>query len=505
MTFREDQERHVVPRWRSVNDTIAAGEFQRLAAPRALEPDHEAELLRFEHAWTQAPSTASAADLLGAALVAGKLDLGAAPAAYIATHVESGSVRRMADRLLTNFDATTDADVLDQHYALASQNHFREWIGRQKQRLIADPRNALGWASLARRYTALGQFRQASEAMDLAISLAPNSRYLMRVFTRFSVHIDEPDRAIHMLKHSSRTAGDPWLQAAYLSALAVGSEKVPSLRGARRLISDENFRLIERSELASEVGTLEMISGSDRRTRQLFELSMADPTDNSLAQVEWASHRLPSLESPVGHLGVPFDAEAKAQAAVQKGKWEEALLHARNWQLDQPFDSEAAVLGSYVALTGLENWESGKAFCEMGLLAQPGHPMLTNNLAYALIELGDYGAARAELQRAAARPRDMLSDIALEATRGLLAFRTGDSEEGRLRYGSAIDLAKRKSDPTHQAMAQAMLLREEFASGEWARIRSIVEDLDSVRSVLTDRGVIECMRRSLDLLRSTDS
>ena len=49
------------------------------------------------------------------------------------------------------------------------------------------------------------------------------------------------------------------------------------------------------SELISELATLDLQSGRDKRSRQLFVRALVDPTENSLAQAEWALQKDPRV------------------------------------------------------------------------------------------------------------------------------------------------------------------------------------------------------------------
>ncbi|MCF8536429.1 MAG: hypothetical protein K9G24_10140 [Candidatus Nanopelagicales bacterium] len=469
--------------------------------PKALDVRHLEELQRFAQLWEASPRRETAVDLLGAAVVAGRHDLTVSPASYLVEVATDGPIGLMATRALATRDSpdVTDDRERELDPDTLEPDQIREWIGRQKDRLADDPRNALAWASLARRYVALGQNWKADYALTIATSLAPRSRYILRVFTRFCVHIGEPQRAIRLLEDSGRVQSDPLIHAAYLSAIGAGSARVPSLRPARQLLDNDAFKPIERSDLASEVGTLELAAGADRRTRKLFERSLASPTDNSLAQAEWASHRVLSLEVPLAQTKVPFAAEAQAQAAFQQGDWESALLNAKTWQQDQPFDTSAAFLGTIVALVGLERWHDGLEFCRVGLRTHPGHPMLLNDLAYALIELGQLEEATKALDEVGEPTGTEPTDIAVRATRGLLAFRRGDVEEGRRRYLDAVSASQTASNRDYEAMALAMLLREECRLAAPDRIKMLAASIAAVSPYVSNLAVRTCVTRALGL------
>jgi tetratricopeptide (TPR) repeat protein len=187
-------------------------------------------------------------------------------------------------------------------------------------------------------------------------------------------------------------------------------------------------------------------------------------------------------------------------AAARDGNWGEAVLQGEAWLEDQPFDTEAAILGSYAAAVGLEAWDKSAEFAAAGLRARPHHPTLTNNLAYALIEKGDLPQAEKVLTGFDASRASGPELVAISATRGLLAFRDGRTEEGLAQYSDAIESARRLGDPHAEAMARAMLAREELLT-HMARELPVAQ-MSSLRALarrIHDKGVLRCIGRAEEL------
>lgn len=498
---RGSEDRHVIPRWRSVRRTIEAGEFQQLSSPRDLTPAQIEELAGLQVRWETLQTPLSAAELAGARLVAGQIEDAHAPALTLAEH-HNPTYRELAGRILHPNLGTGELDVPTQE-ASSTTGLFHSKIADAKQRVKRDPRNAIAWADLARRYTALGQFEQAEKALRIARSLAPNSRYILRISSRFYVHIGDPATAAHLLRESPRTTEDPWLMAALLSVTSLARKPLPGKGVARRILDSGRFEPIENSDLVSELGTLEMKSGDDRRARKLFRQSLVTPTDNSLAQVEWASHKLSSLEVELDAFDVPFAAEAAARSAEQRGDWTTALSESVRWLDDQPFDSDAAMHASYVAAVGLEDWEQCRTMAEIGLRANPANSTLANNLAYALIEMGRLAEALVPLKTAASNVADQGDRVAILATTGLLAFRQGDADGGRDLYRQSIDLAKRLNDADAGVMARSMLVREEIRAGQHANALALLQAIKKLAATVKNPGVLRCVERAGGLVETS--
>lgn len=484
-------ERDVLPRWRSVRRTAEAGEFQSLRDRLPLEPDHEDEIDEFESRWREVGTDVAAGEFVAAATVAGEPER-AAEAAKVLT--ESRRLPFMATLADSGANARSRRRSPD-----SSREFFHGRIAQEKRRLRNDPRNAVTWADLARRYTVLGQFEQAAHALEIALALAPDSRYMLRIASRFYVHIGEPERAFSLLNDSARTREDPWLAAAHLSVASVANLPVGSLRQARRIAENTDFLEIERSELESELGTLDLRAGSDRKARKLFRSSLVAPTDNSLAQVEWASHKLSAFDVPLEEIDIPFADEARARAATQAGRWEAALGDALNWIDDQQFDPRATTHGSYIAAVGLQDYQTCTHLAEIGLRANPDDVTLANNLAFAQIHLGDFESAADTLGAISDTGTEPGEETAVLATRGLLAFRTGAVEEGRRLYAEAIASAARRKARRQEAMARAMLLTEELRAVPQAVSAEMIAEVQRLAESSKDAGALACAARLAQL------
>jgi tetratricopeptide (TPR) repeat protein len=202
------------------------------------------------------------------------------------------------------------------------------------------------------------------------------------------------------------------------------------------------------------------------------------------------------LDFDLETIRVPFAAEALARAASDEGDWAEALAQAESWLDDQPFDTNAALVGSYVASIGLEDWEVSADIARVGLRARPGDVMLTNNLAYALIEAGQLREASMALSQLDLSSLSDTDRIVVTATLGLLRFRSGDLEAGRQLYSRSIDLARRNGDRGLEVRAHAMLLREVRASADDEEIDRLATMIRMLVKDTKDPGILVCVRRA---------
>jgi tetratricopeptide (TPR) repeat protein len=497
---RKHQDRHNIPRWRSVSRTADAGEFQRLRNARVLDATHSQELDDLQQRWDKTRTDGSARELVDAAIVAGEHHLAIEAADHLVK--DSGDDPDAVALSLLKVESKIPSTAPTFERSILSEEFHRK-VHEARERTRRDPRNAIGWSDLARRYTVLGQFDLAERALRIARLLAPQSRYLLRAEARFLMHVGRPERALAQLERSPRTPSDPWLLAASISVAASIGASPKNVKSARRVIEAKMFLPIELSELQSELGTLELSAGSTKKAKNLMALSNQAPTDNSLAQLEWVSHHLPSLYVETNRADIPFRAEAQMLDASQRGRWSEAIQHAILWIDDQPFDTQAAAFGSYIAAAGLDDWTTSRTFAEIGLLANPNDLTLINNLAYSLIELGELPTAATLLLRTPADSSDPGTAAALDATRGLLRFRQGDADAGLRYYESAIERTRKgpRKNPEQEAMARSMLLTEQLKFGNKHEMAAKVNIIDKLRSRTTDPAIKRIIARTLDLAR----
>jgi hypothetical protein len=117
------------------------------------------------------------------------------------------------------------------------------------------------------------------------------------------------------------------------------------------MVKDRSFSSRDVSELACGLGSIEFEAGAKRHARPLLVSALKEPTENSVAQVEWLFSK-DNRQFPGGGLEqfqTPMLFEATAVENYVKGEWVEALASAKQWLEFQPFSSRPAELGSYAA------------------------------------------------------------------------------------------------------------------------------------------------------------
>lgn len=174
------------------------------------------------------------------------------------------------------------------------------------------------------------------------------------------------------------------------------------------------------------------------------------------------------MQDEIGDLRDKLNPEASAQSfeAAARIKFDEedfegSIEATKKWFAYQPFSSRPAVSGSYIAGVALGNFEESAKIARMGLLSSPRDFMLKNNLAFALASLGNLSEAVESLSSVDESELKEPEKATLVATRGTIAFRQGNIEEGRSLYRSAIELFKKEKNARLEVLATYFWAREE--------------------------------------------
>ncbi len=457
-TIASDPNRHVVPRWRSWRLSAQLGMLDPARAetePQKPEPRH---LQRAEWHWRQNPDLPFAGDFLGVACSLAMPDR-AVEAAQSVLSAEASPprvLRKLAERSLSPVSVQTKwQDPPD----LKEEERFAR-IHLLKVGLRDFPRDALAWLDLAREYAVLGQPEAARRPVSIALALAPHSRLVIRSAARFLLHVGDYARAHEILRNSPRVASDPWLLAAEIAVAGAAKEGTRFGRKARQMLSSGGFQPVHLSELSAAMGTLELESGNRRSGHKLLRKALIDPTENAIAQADWAARRDTSLEIMPGVSSTPCTYEATAWRALAQKEWEGAVRSAWLWFRDEPFASRATAFGSWVAAITIGSDDESARFARAGLRTDPQNPLLLNNLAVALATMGQVDEAAVEFSQIPGP--EVTSDITYLATKGLIMYRSGDPEAGRVLYRAAIEEARRKRDKKREVWALLHFAKEEF-------------------------------------------
>lgn len=407
--------------------------------------------------WRRHRSASFASDLLASAILAEDYPDAIEAARFIlSTESQSSQAARLvAKRVLDpqSFDVGESA--------LLSDEALYRAVASARKRTREDLRNALAWTDLSLAYASLGFVTKAIRSMELALALAPTNRHVLRSFSRLLVHAGDPDRAIAELRHAPNLSTDPWLLAAEVAVSDFAERRSAVLKQGIAVISQARHHAFQITELASAVGTIDWKHGDRRGAKNHFRTALEAPTGNSVAQASWVSRESGLVTLAQEHLETPRSFEAQAREYLQHQDWEESLGASILWMQDEPFSSAPALFSSYIASVILERWGEALAILDQASLANPTQWEVLNNTAFCYASMNQLSKATEYFIRLDADIEDGRRHGTYLATRGLIAFRSGDLKEGRSSYEAALTVFAKHDLQSARALGAYFLAREE--------------------------------------------
>lgn len=494
--FKKDEDRNVIPRWRSFDLTVKFGELNSTSPTRYNKIQFLSDFLaEKKSSWLKHRTVGHASDLVGAALTLGRETEAKEAAEYLVSKNEMVSpwARELAKRAL---GVLTGLENVPETTATKSGILYGR-IRQLRHKLRFQSRDPITWVELSLLYITLGLENQAERCMIIALELAPTNRYVLRSACRLWLHLGNPERAHEILVKAEICRYDPWLMAAEIAVSNINNKTPKYVKTARSLITSQRYSYHHISELASALATLELGTGRPKKSKKLFDLSLKQPTENSIAQVAWASNHHPTIRFVV-HSIEHFNAfEAESWINYQNGEWEQAIVQCESWLYDQMFSSWPSAFGSYVSGIALENYDKCIWFSKHGLTANPRDFTLLNNLAFGYINLGYINEAKKVLSNINRTGLSNQESIVLKATQGLLAYRTGESILGNRLYMEAREKAKRLGVDGYKllALATAYHVREELLSD--SKRQSLVQEANQVLSRIDDDPLFRVLESRL--------
>lgn len=487
-------QRHMLPRWRSLQHSIAAGELSSTKHERSklmqsglvesARRRTESEFQRFKQAWEDTGDIYFAEELLTFAVILGREDdpsvLTAAIAIGGSPHIRDG-MRIFAQEVVHGLDKGDIGRLPRVRAEIFSEIH------RRKKLIRLNPRDGLRIAETALLYANLGQRRIARSLIEQALKLLPNDRYVLRAAARFFAHIGKPDIADRWLLRSPRTTHDPWLASAQMATSAAADSAPIRWKGAKLLLGNDSFSKHDKSELAAQVGTFELAGGSRRQALKLLRLGASDPTENAIAQIEWLGRKASEFKPEDFISDISFSHEAAANTAYWQSNWDESLQACENWQDLEPFSVRPAIFGSFVSSIRSTSLERGLALAELGLVSNPRDSTLLNNMAVLLAYQGKIEEAKEKLGQIVVKSGDG-AEVSKIATEGLIEFRSGNVTVGTELYGKAVEKAVDSKDWLTALRAFSFLTRE-VSRVDPEMTKEFVTQIDSSIQTLQKRGI----------------
>ena len=449
--------RQVIPRWRPWWVTARLGLAETGASVRSIGHPNTTTIDRRREEWLENHDLPHAADLISTAFGMGLGERAQDAAEFVLEAKRSlpQSLLLLA-KIIVDGDADLPASPVDIDHV---GRHVR--INSLKGRLKNWPHDAIARIDLAREYATLGQRSKALKPISVALALAPHNPFVIRSAARFFLNHGEPERALAVVRRTPRVLSDPWLLAAEIATASAAETSSRHVRLARSIITRGLFAPRHVSELASALATIELESGNRRGARKLFAVALQNPTENAVAQAQWASSTSQDLNLEIGECMLDRSYEAVALINFGKGAWAAAVESAKLWLMDEPFATSSAYFGSWTASVVSTDFSAALQFAEFGLSTKPNDSLLLNNKTVALALLDRHEEAAITLRKIDPVGAAEKSEATYWATCGLVSYRLGCPEKGRAFYQRARAVARKSGNAREEAWAILFEAREE--------------------------------------------
>ncbi|MFQ5582188.1 MAG: hypothetical protein ACE5F3_06145 [Mariprofundaceae bacterium] len=428
--------------------------------------------------WKESQDLVSAAELVSASFSANDPDTGRDAAHLIIKSGIGGMAEDLARKLVGEIRAGNFRDGLQGH----------DWVRGMRHMTRMNPQNPIAWVDLALAYTVRGKTKSAERSLRVALSLAPDNRFVLRSIVRFYIHQNRYGEAMHLLRGREITSHDPWMMATEIAASEAAGKRSKLIKKGVEILRHDRFPPSHISELASEVGTIEYRYGGIRKAKRLVKNSLKQPTENAVAQASWLARQDRQFDLDGIIARGPESPEALAWKAWREGNWEDVATFANQWFNDQPFSIRPALLATCVMCDVLGTNDKVIELGLKSLLANPDHPILLNNIAFAYASSGQTEKAWHYFNRINASK--LKEDGALPtyfATKGFIMLKAGSVAEGSQHYERAIAIANERKHKFIVVVATSFYAME-LAKFDREKAKKLLKDVAGVKINTGDPG-----------------
>lgn len=431
----DEKDRLLLPRWLPFESAAKLGEVSSDSKTVIQKDVHFDEK---KHDWNLYRDVVYAVDLVGTAIIVNEFDDIDAKQAASFIIDNTNNVSTLALEIARTFSGASPANPnLINSNSVNRMSVVHHKIASIRKLLNDYAKNPILWTDLAYYYAVMGLVDKAEKCTNVAISLSPNNRFVLRSATRCYLHSKNGDKALFYLNKSPATINDPWLLATEISLSEALHKKTVFIKPAKTLLDSHNFSNKACSELAGALGTLELSHGSLRLARKLFHRALVDPTENTIAQTEWM-HRSLGIFYEFSLEKIPGVFEACARILYREKNYKQSLVFSQQWMDFQPFSSRAASFSSYIASVCLNDHQTALRLIETAKLSAPNDSTLENNHAFALASLGRIDDAINIINKIKIADLDVMRKSILTATLGLIMYKTGNPGKGNEFYATAV-------------------------------------------------------------------
>lgn len=359
-------------------------------------------------------------------------------------------------------------------------------IDLNHKRLKIEPNDSITWIDQAINFLELGERDDLLNCIENAVKINQDSSFILRNASRLFNILGDNGRAIKTLKNSIYYKYDPSILSAEIAFSQLERRRTKGTEYGAKILKDQKYNPYQNTELASALGTQEIINGDFKKSEALFDISLIDPNLNSFTQSFWYKKQ-PISVSEINKFS--NSNEVQAHRFFKSQDFKKALEYSRNWIDDELFSTRPYNLAAYINGNLLENYSESLEIIQnlrsrqeiiKGNINEERDLNLRNDLAYYMLKSNKIEEAEQQLEPI---KKNLLSGLFNKvqyiqlATLGLLAYRKGDREAGKFMYRKTITEFKKAKEPHYVQSAFINFFLEEI---------NFVDNLDDLSKLLNE-------------------
>ena len=193
--------RHVIPNWRSFERTVRTGELNVNRVVQSAKLFTEEDLADYYFDWKLNRNIAHAGDYISAAISNGYINNEETleVANFVLTKAEESTsiLLDTANLIISSNEQKKDGIIKSDHLFQDTHELIKIYSELHKYRELLRnyPSNAIYYVEMARLYISLSMYEKAMKHMEYALYLAPTNRYVIRSAVRLYIHHGKNEKA----------------------------------------------------------------------------------------------------------------------------------------------------------------------------------------------------------------------------------------------------------------------------------------------------------------------
>jgi len=430
--------RQLIPRWHTSRKSMKL-QFPFLATEKKFQHDDDFFIEIDRIKWREERSILTATELNSSLFVQGLFE----DVEYKETLNYLLSMYDKLPRGTQNLISSEARQVDKSHTYTTNPADVNIIIRKLKNIINIFPTDAMTWADMAFYYTILGELAKAEKCFITAWGLNKDNSFISRSYSRFLVHLNKPDKAIHILRKCAQINTNPLVSSAAIAIANAFNIKGNEINIGRKLLESFIGESSFKSDLSACIGTLELMNGNTKKAKLLFKKALDKPSENTISQYNWLYHKhnffvdgfdirnFKSIESEVNN----------SYVTQQYEKCRSDLIELHNFQ---PFSEAPISDAGYISLIAL-NDPNYVIRMSQNRVPKVHMPFIElNNLIVAKIISGDFSDIELEMRLLGRKSQnaDNKGEGVFLATSGLIYFKKNNYELGVKCYEDAINYFK---------------------------------------------------------------